>query len=404
MSLWNDNYAQRTLDMQPSAIRAMAKHVGKPGVISFAAGAPNPCMFPNEAVATVTRELFADPKKTAQALQYGASEGYMPLREFIADLLTADKFTVHAVEVFITNGSQQALEFMAKMFVSNGDRIITSSPTYVGALQAFRLFEPEIAEVAVTGEELDMERLESELKLGAKFLYLLPDHGNPHGACLSLQQRNDILALARKHRVPIVEDQAYDQLQLDGERLPTLLELDRATNPDDPNVLYLGTFSKSLTPGFRVGWVVAPTSVCEKLVSIKQASDLNSSSLNQMIVNELARRVFVSHGEPLRDFYRKQRDAMEAALKEFMPEGTQWITPNGGMFFWLTLPKHMDAQKLQEQAFEDEKVIFVPGASFHPNGEHKNTLRLSFSIPNPETIKDGIERLAKAITRYRDDA
>ena len=374
-------------------------------MISFAAGAPNPQVFPHEAITAYIAKLFADPALRTQALQYGTSEGYPPLRAFIAGLIGDADAPVDAEDILITSGSQQALELTAKVLVDKGDRVITTSPTYVGALQAFNLFEPTLVGVPLDGDRIDLERLEAEFAKGAeggkraKFFYVMPDHGNPNGSSIALDQRRPIVDLARRYAIPIVEDQAYDQLQLTGETLPTLLRIDRETGAGDPIVIYLGTFSKSLTPGFRVGWIAAPPAVRAKLVPLKQASDLNSSTLSQMVVDGVAREVLESHAPVLQAFYRRQRDAMVEALDRHMPPSVTATRPNGGMFVWLTLPDGMSADDLLKAAFADEKVIFVPGASFHPDGGGTNTLRLSFSMPDPAKIDEGIQRLARAIAK-----
>jgi DNA-binding transcriptional MocR family regulator len=299
--------------------------------------------------------------------------------------------------VIVTSGSQQALEFIGKTFIDDGDRIVVTSPTYSGALQAFGLFRPQYATVPLGPEGLDLARLESEFERGAKFFYVMPDHGNPTGTTIPAAQRPAIVDLARKHAVPVIEDQAYDMLQLSGEKLPTLISCDRAQGDAAPAVIYLGTFSKSLTPGLRVGWIVAPQDVVEKLTSIKQASDLNSGMLNQMIVNTVAQRILTTHARLLQDGYRLRRDLMLEALKRYMPKTLQWTEPQGGMFVWLTLPPSIDAEELQKVAFERAKIIFVPGASFHPDNTGRNTLRLSYSTATHAEIDDGIKRLAAVI-------
>ncbi|MCX7561358.1 PLP-dependent aminotransferase family protein [Sulfitobacter sp. F26204] len=397
MSALENQLSDRANALKPSAIRAMAKQAGMPGVVSFAAGAPSASQFPFEALRGATDAILSDPLRRAEALQYGASEGYLPLREFVADQLGSPEWPISPDDVLITSGSQQALEFVGKTFINEGDRVIACSPTYVGALQAFGLFEPEFVAIPLNDSGLDLAALEAELKAGAKFFYVMPDHGNPNGTMLTLAQRKAILSLARQYEIPIIEDQAYDQLQLSGERLPTLLELDRASDAAAPIVSYLGTFSKSLTPGLRVGWIITAQPIIAKLVSIKQASDLNSGMLNQMIVNDVARDIMVSHGTKLRAFYKGQRDAMLNALKAHMPDTVSWTKPKGGMFVWLTLPAGMDAGALLQTAFEQERVIFVPGASFHSDGSGVNTLRLSYSLPSTQQIADGIAGLARVI-------
>jgi DNA-binding transcriptional MocR family regulator len=397
-------FSDRAMRLRPSAIRAMAAQAGLPGVVSFAAGAPNAAQFPYDPIAEAMARLTRDRARFAQALQYGASEGYLPLREFLASHLSRLGGAVEVDEILITSGAQQALEFIGKLFVNAGDRIVTVSPTYIGALQAFGLFEPEVVGVPLRDTRLDLERLEREFAKAPRFFYVMPDCGNPTGTSLPLEDRQALLDLARRYRVPVIEDQAYDQLHLSGHPMPTLLELDRAAAPEDRVVTYLGTFSKSLTPGLRVGWIVAPGAQIDRLVSIKQASDLNSGMLNQVIVDEVAREALLSHGEVLRGFYRRQRDAMLAALEAHMPPGVHWTRPAGGMFVWLTLPEGADAAALLPRIFEREKVIYVPGQSFHPDGSGRETMRLSYSIPTPEKIEAGIAGLARAVQDFTQTA
>ena len=397
---WTGIFASRIGVLKPSAIRAMAKHVGQPGVISFASGSPNAALFPVARIAEAIAEILADPTRAREALQYGPSEGYGPLRRLVGEMLSREGAAVPAEDVIVTSGSQQALEFVGKTFVDRGDRIVVTRPTYSGALQAFGLFEPEFIEVGVTAAGLDLDALDAAFAKAPKFFYLMPDHGNPSGSIIPLAQRHAVLRMARRYGVPVVEDQAYDQLQLSGEALPTMLALDRETaSPDGAIVLYLGTVSKSLTPGLRVGWIVAPGAVHGKLVSVKQASDLNSGMLNQMAVERVARRIMADHGPVLRAGYRARRDAMLAALAAHMPEGVDWQDPDGGMFVWLTLPAGLDAETLQRTAFDEAKVIFVPGAAFHADGSGGNTLRLSYSLADEAQIAEGVERLAAVIAR-----
>jgi hypothetical protein len=404
MSQFNAEFAERAMRLRPSAIRAMAAQAGLPGVVSFAAGAPNAGQFPYDPIRAALQAITADQTRFAQALQYGPSEGYLPLREFLAGHLSREGGAVAVDEVLVTSGAQQALEFMGKLFIDAGDRIVTGSPTYIGALQAFGLCGPEVAGVPFRDGRLDLERLEHEFARGARFFYVMPDSGNPTGTSLTLEERHAILRLARQYGVPVIEDQAYDQLNLDGAPLPTLLELDRAAPEAERVVTYLGTFSKSLTPGLRVGWIVAPRRQIEKLVSIKQASDLNSGTLNQILVDQVAREALDSHGAVLRAFYLRQRDAMLAALQAHMPQGVQWTRPAGGMFVWLTLPPGADAAAMLPRVFEREKVIYVPGQTFHPDGSGRETMRLSYSIPTPERIEAGIAGLSRAIQACLEEA
>lgn len=399
MKDWQATFSARGRSLQPSAIRETTKLGQQPGIISFAGGSPDPALFPYEAIEASLQRIMADGAKRVAAFQYGASEGYPPLRALIADQLNATGAKTGAAEILITSGSQQALEFLGTLFIEAGDRIIVTNPTYIGALQAFSLFEPEFVGIPSSEDGIDLGALEQAFARGAKFMYLMPDFGNPSGTTIPLAQRRAILDLARRHGVPIVEDQAYEQLRLSGERLPTMLALDSEMASADAgrNVIYLGTFSKSLMPGLRVGWIVAPAAVLEKLVSIKQASDLHTGALGQIIVCDLAGSILGDHAKTLRASYRERRDAMLAALERHMPEGVSWNRPDGGMFVWLTVPEELDAKVLQRRALDDEQVLFVPGAPFFVDGSGRNTLRLSFSLAKPAAIETGIKGLAAAI-------
>lgn len=401
MTDWSSRWAERGGRLKPSAIRQTAKFAAEPGVISFASGSPNPALFPYDAIARVTAEIMADPARRGPALQYGGSEGYLPLRELIVDHLGRTGARVAVENVVITNGSQQALEFVAKLLIDPGDRIVVTNPTYLGAFQAFNLFEPVYAGVPIDASGIDLPALEQEFRRGAKLMYLMPDFGNPSGVTLPLEQRTAILELSHRYGVPILEDQAYEQLRFTDERLPSMLALDAERGPEG-TVIYAGTFSKTLVPGLRVGWLVAPRPVAEKLVFVKQASDLQTGSLNQMIVHGVAQAIFDQHVPVLRESYRRSRDAVLRALRRHMPQSVTWNEPEGGMFIWLTLPPPLDATEVQGRAV-GEKVAFVPGAPFFADGSGKETLRLSFSGIAEEAVGEGIERLSRAIRASLED-
>lgn len=385
---WQAKLAKRARALKPSAIREVSRYAAEPGVISFASGSPNPAFFPHEAVQRALAALVADPALRGTALQYGPSEGYSPLRQLIADSMGC------APEcILITNGSQQGLSLVGSLLIEPGDQVIVTEPTYLGALQAFSLGEPAYAGVPIDGGGLDTAALDRAFACGAKFMYVMPDFGNPTGMVLPEVQRRRILALAREHSVPVVEDQAYDQLRLSGSALPTLFSMDPGC------VIYAGTFSKSLAPGLRVGWLAAAPEVIETLVLLKQASDLHVAMLNQMLVHQVVSAQPAAQRDVLKTGYRLQRDAMLAGLERHMPPGTIWTRPEGGMFVWLTLPDGLDAQVLLRAAMQDEKVLFVPGAPFFTNGSGRETMRLSFSLALPDQIEAGIERLGRAIRR-----
>lgn len=405
---WNTAFAPRALKLTASEIRELLKLINQPDIISFAGGIPDPALFPHAILAETFHEILSNPETRNAALQYSVSEGYQPLREWLAQTyLPKIGIATHADNILITNGSQQGLEFLAKLFIGTGDRIIVTNPSYLGALQAFSLYEPTFVTVPVQEDGVDLAGLEAEMAKGAKFFYLTPDFGNPCGATVSLAQRRAMLDLAYRYGIAIIEDSAYDQLRYDGEPVPPLLALDsdRLNQPRplseataQGQVIYTGTFSKSIVPALRIGWIVAPQPVLQKLVLMKQASDLHTPTLNQMAMYKVAHRIIFDHAASIRSVYRERRDAMLTALTEFMPDGVTWTRPEGGMFVWVTLPEGLDAADLLAKSISTIRVAFVPGAAFYPDRSGKNTIRLSFSVPPPETVREGIRRLGGLIT------
>ena len=398
-------FSSRAAALQPSAIRELSKLAREPGMISFAGGTPDPALFPVESIAAATAEILADPGLQRECLQYGISEGYLPLREVIARYMGRRRIEARAADVLITSGSQQGLEFIGKLFVDPGDRILVTRPSYLGALQAFSLCEPCFVGIPQDELGLDLAALERELAAGAKFLYLVPDFANPTGLSLPLANRLAVIECARRHRVPIIEDQAYEALAYDGAQLPTLYELAQRVGQTaaDTCVIYLGTFSKMLVPGLRTGWVLAPPAIHGALVPLKQAADLHNSVLDQMIVARVFEPVLEEgHLGKLRDAYRARRDAMLVALEECAVPGLEWSVPGGGMFIWLEFPETLDAAAVLARCIADHRVLFVPGAPFHADGTGANTARLCFARTSPELIREGIRKIAQAITELLD--
>lgn len=407
---WTRTFAQRAVQLTASEIRELLKLLNQPDIISFAGGIPDPVLFPYERLAQAYQAILADPARRGEAMQYSISEGYPPLRDFIVKYLARVGVATHRDNVMITNGSQQGLEFLAKLFINPGDRIVVTRPAYLGALQAFSLYEPQVVPVPLDDTGIDLAGIEREFKLGAKFVYLTPDFGNPSGVTLPLDQRLKMLEMSYQYGVPVIEDQAYDQLRYSGEAVPTFLALDgKRLNQQSPlseatsagNVIYTGTFSKSIAPALRIGWVVAPTPVLQKLVLMKQASDLHSATINQMVMCEVADEILEDHAARLRQVYGSRRDAMLAALDRHLPkgQGLHWTRPDGGMFVWITLPPGIDGADLLAKAIAEERIAFVPGSAFYADRSTRNTIRLSFSLPSPETIDEGISRLGRLLER-----
>jgi 2-aminoadipate transaminase len=392
---WEYRYANRTQRMGSSIIRELLKLTEQPDIISFAGGLPAPEVFPVEqfkkACNTVLDEFGA------QALQYSTTEGYRPLREMIARHATRFGIDIAPDNILITSGSQQALDFIGRVFINQGDHIVCESPTYLGALQAWNAYGAQYISVPSDENGMIVDELEKALRVGPKFIYVLPNFQNPAGSTLNLERRKKLVELADRYGVPIVEDDPYGQLRYEGEHLPAVVTLDSQFRGDDGtytgNVIYLSTFSKILAPGIRLAWVVAPQQVIRKLVMAKQAADLHTATFNQIVAFEVGKHGFLDeHVKFIRATYKERRDVMLETMDEVFPSEVRWTHPQGGMFLWGILPKGMDAAEVLKVAIE-KKVAFVPGGSFHPNGGGENTMRLNFSFSSPEIIREGITRL-----------
>jgi 2-aminoadipate transaminase len=403
---WTSRYALRTKDVKSSAIRELLKITQQPEVISFGGGLPADDVFPIERVKEACRKVLEE--NAAMALQYGETEGYKPLREMIARHISRYGIKAQVENVLITTGSQQALDLIGKLLINPGDRILVEAPTYLGALQAFSVYGADYLSVPCDEEGLRTDLLEAHLRFGPKFMYVLPNFQNPGGTTLSEDRRYTLVSLAKQYGIPIVEDDPYGQLRYEGEHLPSLVVLDRENVPHDEgytlgNVIYLSTFSKTLAPGLRLGWIVAPAEVIAKLVQLKQGADLHTSTFAQVVAYEVARGNFLDeHVRKIRKVYRERRDVMLEALARYFPSEVKWTHPKGGLFLWVTLPEGVDANELFHEALK-QNVAFVPGDSFFaPNECHEGRrhLRLNFSHARPEEIGEGIRRLAAAIKTH----
>jgi 2-aminoadipate transaminase len=395
---WQRLYADRTEGMRASDIREILKVTAQPEVISLAGGLPAPELFPIDEY----RRAFEWVLETdgAVALQYGPSEGYRPLRALLAERLSGFGMPSTADDVLVTNGSQQALDLMGKIFLNPGDTVLVEKPTYLGALQAFNQYQATYAVVPMDEDGMrvdDVERaLSSQRATGQriKFIYALPNFQNPTGRTMSLERRQRLVELANHFGVPIVEDDPYGELRYEGQALPTLKALDR-----HDSVIYLGTFSKILAPGFRLGWILAGPQVQETLLHGKQPSDLHTGMAQQMATYQVAKDGFVdAHVTRIKDFYRERRDVMLRAIEEHFPADARYTRPAGGLFVWAELPPHIDTRELLLDAIQ-EKVAFVPGQGFHPDFSGTNTMRLNFSNVPPDQLREGIRRLGLAIER-----
>jgi 2-aminoadipate transaminase len=302
----------------------------------------------------------------------------------------------------ITSGSQQALDLLGKILIDPGDRILGESPTYLAAIQAWKAYGAEFITVPMDENGMNTDHLEEALRVGPKFIYVLPNFQNPTGETLSYERRRKLIELADQYGVPIVEDDPYGQLRYEGEHLPSIVVLDSQSRDDGHpcyrgNVIYLSTFSKTLAPGLRLGWVVAPPEVIGKLVQAKQGADLHTATFNQMVAYEVSRGGFLDrHIQLIRKVYGERRELMLAAMDRYFPPEVEWTHPQGGLFLWGTLPDYMDAADVLKTCIK-RKVAFVPGEPFHPTGGGKNTMRINFSNATPENIQAGIQRMGEAI-------
>ena len=396
---WDNRYAQRTQRMKASAIRELLKITENPEIISFAGGLPAPEVFPTEEIREACNRVLKD--QSALALQYGATEGYLPLREMIARHASRSGVQIRPNNILITSGSQQALDLIGKIFINHGDRLLVESPTYLGALQAWNQYGAEYVTVHTDDDGMVSEDIEQALRTGPKFIYVLPNFQNPMGVTMSMDRRVKLVELADRYGVPLVEDDPYGQLRFEGENLPGVNVLDAQLHVQNGrytgNVIYFSTFSKILSPGLRLAWMIAPDEVISKLALAKQGTDLHTATFNQVVAYEVSRHGFLdTHVRHICEVYSERRDVMLDSLAEYMPEGVTWTHPHGGLFLWVRVPESCDTTKMFPAAIRN-KVAYVPGESFHPNGGGTNTMRLNFSYCKPATIVEGISRLGNML-------
>ena len=382
------NLSRRMAGLRPSTIREILKVTAQPEVISFAGGLPAPELFPVAEVKAAADMVLTN--NGASALQYSESEGYRPLREWIETEMGLRKCRAGADEVLITNGSQQGLDLMGKLFLNPGDVVLTENPTYLAAIQAFQTFEAKFVPVPTDNDGLIPEALPELIRQHRpKFLYTIPNFQNPTGLTLSAPRRATLARIAAEHGLTILEDDPYGKLRYRGAEIPPVKHWDTAGR-----VIYASTFSKTIAPGLRIGWMVLPGALFNPTLILKQASDLHTSSFDQRVVHTfLTQNDQTIHLEKIRRAYGERYEVLDAALRADMPAGFTWTKPEGGMFLWVTGPEKLDAMELLQRAIV-QKVAFVPGRDFFPADAGKNYLRLNYSNSTPERIREGVRRLA----------
>ncbi len=385
-------FANRMENIKSSAIRELLKLTELPDIISFAGGLPAPELFPVKQLEEVCCNVLQNDGKAA--LQYSTTEGFLPLRNHIASRAGKLGIECTAQNILITSGSQQGLEFTGRIFINEGDVVICESPSYLGALNAFKAYIPKFVEIPMDEEGMIIEELEKALEQypEAKFIYTIPDFQNPTGRTMNLERRKRLIELANKYEMPVIEDNPYGELRFDGEHLPSLKSLDTKGL-----VIHLGTFSKIFCPGLRLGWVLAEPELLSKYIIVKQGADLQSSTIAQREISKYLDLYDIEeHIENLIKVYRVRRDLMLETMKAEFPSNVTFTNPEGGLFAWVTFPEGMDAADILKLALE-EKVAFVPGEPFYPNGGNANHCRLNYSNMPEDKIVEGIKRLGKVL-------
>ncbi len=389
---WEPRLAKRTAGMKSSMIRELLKLTQQPDIISFAGGLPAPELFPVREFREACNQILTT--MGPAALQYSTTEGHPPLRQWLATTMAKYGIWVEPENILMTNGSQQALDLIGKLFVDPGSCVMTSAPTYLGALQAWNAYEASYCTIPQDDDGILVDQIPGLLQKRGRpcFLYVLPNFHNPAGTTLPLDRRLKLAQIAREHDLILIEDDPYGELRFEGEDITPIFRL----APE--RTIYLSTFSKTLAPGIRLGWVVAPKTIITRFVQAKQGADLHTGTFVQMIANDICQRgILKEHVKKIRNVYCERRNAMLAALDEYWPEGCHWTRPVGGLFLWAELPEHINAMKLLPKAVE-KKVAYVPGIAFYPGeSDGLNTMRLNFSNATVSQIREGVRRLGEAI-------
>ncbi len=385
------SFAQRMSKTPRSFVREILKVTENPEIISFGGGLPNPQSFPVEAISKAVNQLLTE--NGPDALQYSTTEGYSPLREYIAQRYSSQGLNVNADEILITNGSQQCLDLVGKIFLDKNDKVLVEKPTYLAAIQAFSLYEPEFRSVPLQEDGVDLDALEDILsKEDIKLFYAVTSFQNPTGITYSEEKRKKLVKLLRKYETLFIEDNPYGEIRFLGDFIPPVKAY------LDEGILF-GSFSKIVSPGMRLGWIVAPEEVMDKLIIAKQASDLHSNYFTQRVVYQYLKNNPVDeHIQKIRNLYRNQRNIMIRMMEKYFPPEVEYTQPEGGMFLWVTLPHGTSSMELFDMALE-ENVAFVPGQAFYADGSGENTLRLNFTNSDEKSIEKGIKRLGIAIEK-----
>lgn len=389
-------FAERAANLRASEIREILKLTEMPEIISFAGGLPAPELFPVAEITQITAQVLATQGQAA--LQYSPTEGFPQLREIIAkERMIRARVTVAAEEILITAGSQQGIEFCGRLFLDKDDYVICESPTYLGAINAFNSCQPRYLEIPMDDEGMIIAELEETLAQHpeAKMIYTVPDFQNPTGRTMSVARRQQLAKLAARYQIPVIEDNPYGELRFEGDSYPAIKSFD-----DEGWVIYLGSFSKTFCPGYRIGWMCANPDILRKFVLMKQASDLQCSSIAQREIALYMQQYNLNeHIGQIRQVYKKRRDLMLESIRKYFPATVKYTIPEGGLFTWVELKEGIDAARLLDEALQ-EKVAFVPGAPFFPNTHHRNFLRLNYSNMQEERIIEGIRRLGLVLQRH----
>ncbi len=391
--VFNWPFSKVATGFEASIIREILKISSKPGIVNFAGGLPAPELFPIEQIRECVDAVLTN--SGPASLQYSLTQGVLPLREYLAEHVSKKGLPVTAENITITTGSQQGLDLVGRAFLDPGDYVLTELPTYLGALQAFNFYQAVYCPVRMDNHGILVDEAAKKIKqFHPKFMYLVPNFQNPSGITMSLERRQAVIDLAFEHHVPIVDDNPYGELRFSGKAMPSL----RGIGGDA--VIGLGTFSKLISPGLRVGWVVAPIACSKVIERVKQAVDLHSATFPQFVIYEFLKRGYLEpHIEKIKSAYAERLGVMEAAMREYFPPSITWPHPDGGLFLWLQLPEDVSASKMLNEAIA-AGVAFVPGRSFHPDGSGDNTMRLNFANATHEGIVEGIKRLAKVLKKY----